>query len=107
MYASDTRCFFAICFSCVVAAGVFRAESPSYLLFVSNERTGDVTVVDGATDNVVGIFPVGKQPRGIHATPDGRRVFGTFSDSPLIASDSDENRAPGDKRAGGFCLIYP
>src|SRR5437588_10313985 len=107
MYASDTRCFFAICFSCVVAAGVFRAESPSYLLFVSNERSGDVTVIDGATDSVVGIFPVGKRPRGIHATPDGRRVFVTLSGSPRMAPGLDENRAPADKRADGLGVIDP
>src|SRR5437667_2253232 len=105
MYASDMRCFFAICFSCVVAAGVFRAESPSYLLFVSNERSGDVTVIDGATDSVVGIFPVGKRPRGIHATPDGRRVFVTLSGSPRMAPGLDENRAPADKRADGLGVI--
>src|SRR5437588_4273339 len=107
MYASDTRCFFAICFSCVVAAGVFRAESPSYLLFVSNERSGDVTVIDGATDSVVGSFPVGKRPRGIHATPDGRRVFVTLSGSPRMAPGLDENRAPADKRADGLGVIDP
>src|SRR6476646_9672764 len=67
--------FLVICVSSVAAAGVLRAESPSYLVFVSNERSGDVTVIDGATDTVVGTFPVGKRPRGIHATPDGRRVF--------------------------------
>src|SRR5437588_10720985 len=107
LYASDMRCFFAICFSCVVAAGVFRAESPSYLLFVSNERSGDVTVIDGATDSVVGSFPVGKRPRGIHATPDGRRVFVTLSGSPRMAPGLDENRAPADKRADGLGVIDP
>ena len=64
----------------LVAAGALlaRAESPSYLVFVSNERSGDVTVIDGATDAVVATFPVGKRPRGIHATPDGKRLFVTL-----------------------------
>jgi len=107
MYASDMRCFFAICFSCVVVAGVLRAEPPNYLVFVSNERSGDVTVIDGATDDVVGTFPVGKRPRGIHATPDGRRVFVTLSGSPRMAPGLDENRAPADKRADALGVIDP
>src|SRR6185369_7441407 len=83
------------------------AQSPSYLVFVSNERSGDVTVIDGATDGVVGSFPVGKRPRGIHASPDGRRIFVTLSGSPRMAPGLDENRAPADKRADGLGVIDP
>ena len=91
----------------VLLAAATRAEPPSYLVFVSNERSGDVTVIDGATDSVVGTFPVGKRPRGIHATPDGRRVFVTLSGSPRMAPGLDENRAPADKRADGLGVIDP
>ena len=85
----------------LLAAGTVSvcAESPNYLVFVSNERSGDITVIDGASEEVVGTFPVGKRPRGIHATPDGRRVFVTLSGSPRMAPGLDENRAPADKRA--------
>src|SRR5262245_62858238 len=91
----------------VVAMSLATAQSPSYLVFVSNERSGDVTVIDGTTDSVVGTFPVGKRPRGIHATPDGRRVFVTLSGSPRMAPGLDENRAPADKRADGLGVIDP
>src|SRR5256886_10529165 len=107
LYASDMRCFFAICFSCVVLAGVLRAESPAYVVFVSNERSGDVTVIDGNNDEVVATLPVGKRPRGIHATADGKRVFVTLSGSPRMAPGLDENRAPADKRADGLGVIDP
>src|SRR5215468_3827750 len=89
----------------IVLAAATRAQPPSHLVFVSNERSGDVTVIDGATDTVVGSFPVGKRPRGIHATPDGQRVFVTLSGSPRMAPGLDENRAPADKRADGLCVI--
>src|SRR5690242_4733975 len=82
-------------------------ELPSYLVFVSNERSGDVTMIDGTTDSVVATFPVGKRPRGIHATPDGRRVFVTLSGSPRMAPGLDENRGPSDKRADGLGFIDP
>src|SRR5215475_5047020 len=91
----------------IVLAGLMRAEPPSYLVFVSNERSGDVTVIDGTTDSVIGTFPVGKRPRGIHASPDGRRVFVTLSGSPRMAPGLDEKRAPADKRADGFGVIDP
>src|SRR6266513_708359 len=90
-------------------AGVFvaRAESPNYFVYVSNERSGDVTVIDGATDAVIATFPVGKRPRGIHATQDGTRVFVTLSGSPRMAPGIDENRAPADKTADGLGVIDP
>src|SRR5947208_5682046 len=89
----------------VLFAAVPRAESPNYLVFVSNERSGDVTVIDGTTDAVVATFPVGKRPRGIHATPDGKRLFVTLSGSPRMAPGVDENRAPADKTADGLGVI--
>src|SRR5438477_1402118 len=106
-YASPMNRLFVSLLLWVLFAAVPRAESPSYLLFVSNERSGDVTVIDGATDSVVGIFPVGKRPRGIHAAPDGRRVFVTLSGSPRMAPGLDENRAPADKNADGRGVIDP
>lgn len=93
----------------VLLAGTYVtcAESPSYLVFVSNERSGDVTVIDGNSDAVVVTFPVGKRPRGIHATPGGQRLFVTVSGSPRMAPGLDENRAPADKRADGLAVIDP
>src|SRR2546422_5081639 len=104
MYASAMRRSFVLC---VLIAGaiVARAESPGYLVFVSNERSGDVMVIDGTTDAVIATFPVGKRPRGIHATPDGKRLFVTLSGSPRMAPGLDENRAPADKRADGLGVI--
>src|SRR6266498_844221 len=106
MYASRVRRSFVLC---VVLAGAIstRAEAPGYFVFVSNERSGDVTVIDGSTDAVVASIPVGKRPRGIHATPDGQRVFVTLSGSPRRAPGVDENRVPADKTADGLGVIDP
>jgi YVTN family beta-propeller protein len=100
------RLFVSLVFWLLLVSAM-RAEPTSYLVFVSNERSGDVTVIDGTTDDVLGIFPVGKRPRGIHATPDGRRVFVTLSGSPRMAPGLDENRAPADKRADALGVIDP
>src|SRR4051794_35979420 len=59
-------------------------ESPGrYWVCVSNERSGDVTILDGADRSVVATIPVGKRPRGIHASPDGKRLYVALSGSPI------------------------
>ncbi len=83
------------------------AESPKYFVYVSNERSGDVSVIDGATDAVVATFGVGKRPRGIHATPDGRRILVTLSGSPRMTPGVDTERAPAEKTADGLGVIDP
>lgn len=83
------------------------AESQPYDVYVSNERSGDVTVIDGSTDTVVATFPVGKRPRGIHPTPDGKRIFVALSGSPRMAPGVDTERAPADKAADGLGVIDP
>jgi YVTN family beta-propeller protein len=105
MYASQMRSVFVLWAICGLLADMTRAGSPAYLVFVSNERSGDVTAIDGNSDAVVVTFPVGKRPRGIHATPDGKRLFVTLSGSPRMAPGLDENRAPADKRADGLAVI--
>ena len=96
-----------VLFVVVAGAITIHAESPNYFVYVSNERSGDVSVIDGATDAVVATIKVGKRPRGIHATPDGQRVFVTLSGSPRMAPGEDENRAPADKTADGLGVIDP
>ncbi len=103
MYASRVNGRF-ILFVLLPVAFVMRAESPDYLVFVSNERSGDVTVIDGASDAIVATFPVGKRPRGIHAAPDGKRVFVALSGSPRMAPGVDTERAPADKAADGLAV---
>src|ERR1700721_2847583 len=46
-----------------------------YQVYVTNERSGDVSVA--AT------IPVGKRPRGIHISPDGKVVYVALSGTPI------------------------
>jgi PQQ-dependent catabolism-associated beta-propeller protein len=58
--------------------------------FVSNEGSGDVSVIDLGTHRVVSTIPVGARPRGIHVGPDGDVVFVALSDdAPTAESDQD------------------
>src|SRR5258708_26461013 len=48
--------------------------------YVPNERSGTVSVIDTASDQVVATIKTAGKPRGIAAAPDGRRLY--VSDQP-------------------------
>ncbi|MFL6585092.1 MAG: hypothetical protein ACJ8KU_11315 [Chthoniobacterales bacterium] len=89
----------------VQCAQIAAAAPNDYLVYVSNERSGDMTIIDGSANNVVATIRVGKRPRGIRVSPDGKRVFVVLSGSPRMAPGVEENRAPADKAADGMAII--
>jgi len=113
--------------SVVASVGVMSprgtvAASELYRVYVSNERSGDVTVISGSDFSVLATIPVGKRPRGIHASPDGKRVFVALSGTPVgeppkldaqgnpifkrpAADDDDAENAKSDKSADGIGII--
>src|SRR5256885_15524362 len=54
-------------------------------VFVTNEKSDNVTVIDAATRKVIKSIPVGKRPRGVAVSPGGRRVFVTHRDSDTLS----------------------
>ena len=44
-------------------------------LLVTNETSGDLTVMDLARNTVTATIPLGKRPRGIVVGPDGRTAY--------------------------------
>ena len=91
-----------------------------YEVVVSNEKTGDLTVINGADHKVVATFPVGKRPRGIRASPDGRTIYVALSGTPISgppkldaqgnpilhkAKDDDDDDLPADKAADGIGVV--
>jgi YVTN family beta-propeller protein len=94
---------------------------PGYQIFVSNEKSGDVTVISGADFKVVGTIPVGKRPRGIQVSPDGKTVYVAMSGTPIAPppkldaqgnpifqrgkDDDDDDTARADKSADGIGVI--
>lgn len=94
----------------LVGSSLFAAETglPSHRVFVSNERSGDVSVLDGATGSEVARWPVGKRPRGIHLSPDARTLYVAVSGSPRLGPGADPERArtlKADKAADGVAVI--
>jgi YVTN family beta-propeller protein len=71
--------------SALAALPVDPLQAATYHVYVTNERSGDVTVINGADLKVVATIPVGKRPRGIHASPDGKLVYVALSGTPIEA----------------------
>lgn len=91
-----------------------------FQVFVSNEYSGDVTVIDGATLKAISTFQVGKRPRGIHSSPDGGTVYVALSGTPIEGppeldakgnpvfqrdQDDDDKKVGSDKTADGIGVI--
>jgi YVTN family beta-propeller protein len=96
------------------------AGAGSYQVYVTNERSGDVTIIDGATNKVVTTIPVGKRPRGIHPGPDGGTIYVALSGTPIEGppeldangnpifkrdKDDDDDDDAADKSADGIGLL--
>jgi YVTN family beta-propeller protein len=93
----------------------------NYQIFVSNEKSGDVTVINGSDLKVVATISVGKRPRGIQVSPDGRTVYVAMSGTPIAPppkldangnpifqrgkDDDDDDTAHADKSADGIGVI--
>jgi YVTN family beta-propeller protein len=82
------------------------AEGSAGQLFVTNERSGDLSVIDLATERVVATVPLGKRPRGIRASPDRTLLYVALSGSPIAGPGVDESKLPpADKQADGIGIV--
>ncbi len=103
---------------------VAAAAAQNYQIWVSNEKSGDVTIIDGSSLKVIGALPVGKRPRGIHSSPDGQSVYVALSGTPIEGppeldaagnpiftkghgkdDDDDDDKVVSDKSADGIGVI--
>jgi YVTN family beta-propeller protein len=99
----------------ISACQLANAGAP-YLICVSNERSGNITVIRGETWQILQTVPAGKRPRGVHPSPDGRLLYVALSGSPItgppaldskgnpiLRADDDEEKA--DHAADGIGVI--
>src|SRR5262245_27306483 len=63
----------------------------SYYVYVTNERSGDLTIIDSVTNEAVKTVKLGKRPRGIHASPDKKTIYVALSGSPIAGPGVDES----------------
>lgn len=93
-------------------AGCSRKAPPAapaagaYVVYVTNERSGDLTVIDPATRRATATIPLGKRPRGLRLGPDGKTLYIALSGSPIGGPGVDEDKLPPpDKQADGVAVF--
>ena len=76
---------------------------PAVRVYVTNEASGDLTVIDAATHAVLATAALGKRPRGIKATADGKLLYVALSGSPSSPPGVDPSTLPPpDRSADGI-----
>src|SRR5580765_8607123 len=79
---------------------------PAVGLYVTNEQSGDLSVIDVDSGMVVNTIKLGKRPRGIAASPDGTRLYVALSGSPSAGPGVDEKTLPPpDRSADGIGVV--
>jgi YVTN family beta-propeller protein len=75
-------------------------------LYVSNEESGDISVIDLATEAVTATIQVGKRPRGVRISPDRRWLYVALSGSPKAPQGQGRGQAgPPDRSADGLGAV--
>jgi YVTN family beta-propeller protein len=113
--------FQALGYALIALSPLTAQAGQNYQVYVSNEKSGDVTVINGGDNRVLGTIPVGKRPRGIHASPDGKTVYVALSGTPIAAppqldakgnpifqknkDDDDDDSAKADKSADAIGVV--
>ena len=80
-------------------------EGP-YGVYVTNEVSGDLTVIDPATHTAVATVPLGKRPRGIRTSPDNTQLYIALSGSPIAPPGVDESKLPPPDRAADGIGVF-
>jgi YVTN family beta-propeller protein len=88
-----------------VLTGCGGGESkPEYLVYVTNEGSGDLSIIDPNRPEPVGTIELGKRPRGIHAGGDS--IYVALSGSPSAPPGVDESTLPPpDRSADGIGVV--
>jgi YVTN family beta-propeller protein len=82
------------------------AERSDERVFVSNEDSGDISVLQASTGKVLATVPVGKRPRGLRVAPDGSALYVALSGSPKGGPNVDESQLPPpDRQADGIGVM--
>lgn len=79
--------------------------APSFRVYVSNEKSDDITVIDGDTLEAVARIPVGKRPRGIKGSPDGKLLYVAISGTPIGGALQKETLHAGDRGQDGIAVV--
>lgn len=106
--SARTRCFgIAAAFLLMSCSGPQDQPAPAGpRVYVTNEMSGDLSIIDAGTRRVIGRVALGKRPRGIVPSPDGRLLYIALSGSAVAGPGVDESTLPpADKAADGIAVF--
>lgn len=84
------------------------AAQDGNVIYVTNEDSNSVSVISGASNEVIADIPVGKRPRGIKVSPDGSVFYVALSGSPKCGPtipDEECEKLIADKAADGIAEV--
>src|SRR3954454_18206847 len=94
---------FAVAVTSLACSGPSGPPVPRVRVFVTNEASGNLSVIDAGTQAVIATAPLGKRPRGIQASPDGKSLYVALSGSPNAGPGVDpKTLPPPDRSADGI-----
>jgi YVTN family beta-propeller protein len=106
---SALSCTLGLALTCTTHAATLPAKpgvSMAYRVLVTNERSGTLSVIDGASRKVISTLALGKRPRGLKTSPDGKLLYVALSGSPIAGPGVDESKLPPpDKGADGIGVV--
>jgi YVTN family beta-propeller protein len=77
-----------------------------HCVYVTNEMSGDLSLIDGAKLEPVATIALGKRPRGLQLAADGKTLYVALSGSPIAGPGVDESKLPPpDKSADGIGVV--
>jgi YVTN family beta-propeller protein len=92
-----------------IEAGCSRAPKETALeprVYVSAEESGVIAVVDPVSAQILATIPVGKRPRGVKVSRDGKLLYVALSGSPRSGPGVDESKLPpADRSADGIGVV--
>ena len=95
-----------LAFSLVGCSRSQAAERNYEAVLVSNEDSGDVSIIDPSGARATRSIPVGKRPRGVRINPDKNLLYVALSGSPKGGPNVDESRLPpADRAADGIGVV--
>src|SRR6187551_1290816 len=81
-------------------------ELPALAIYVTNEASGDLTIIDGTKNTALATIPLGKRPRGITVSPDRKFLYVALSGSPVAGPGVYESKLPPpDRSADGIGVV--
>jgi YVTN family beta-propeller protein len=78
---------------------------PAPRLYVSNEDSNDISVIDTGRDEVVATLAVGKRPRGLRLSPGGDLLYVAVSGTPRTPPGKARQVGAANREADGIAVV--